>query len=379
MFRRYNVKIIINAFSARQGGGQTYLKNLLARLPEAPALEVLVFAPASLALPEDPRVRRVTTAWPTTNPLLRTLWEKMRLPAFLRREAADVLFCPGGVVATRVPRGVRTVTMFRNMTPFDPRAMAALPWGLARLRLILLRRVMLRSMREADLTIFISDFARGIIENLTRIPHPITIPHGIAEAFRNDGSPAARPPALGEGAYLLYVSKFDTYKHHAEVVRGYAMLSDELKARARLVLVGETDHAVTNEVRALITQLALGDRVLIHGPARYDELPSMYAHATANIFASSCENCPNILLEALAAGRPVLSSDVPPMPEFGGDAVTYFSPFDPRSIAAAMEKALTDTATASSGALALARSRTFDWAVTAARTWQAIAGLAPSR
>src|SRR5690606_7211968 len=90
------MKIVINAYSARMGGGQTYLKNLLAHLPVDTDMEVLVFAPASLELRHHPQVRRVTTAWPTTNPLLRTIWEKMWLPAFLRREAADVLFCPGG-------------------------------------------------------------------------------------------------------------------------------------------------------------------------------------------------------------------------------------------------------------------------------------------
>src|SRR5690606_30736703 len=108
------------------------------------------------------------------------------LPAFLRREAADVLFCPGGVVTTRVPPGVRTDTMFRNMFPFDSRAMGAMQMGKQKLRSTLLRRAMLRSMREADLTIFISNFAREVIERLTPIPNPVTIPHGISEAFRGD-------------------------------------------------------------------------------------------------------------------------------------------------------------------------------------------------
>jgi glycosyltransferase involved in cell wall biosynthesis len=370
------MKVVINAYSARQGGGQTYLKNLLAHLPFETPIEVLVFAPSSLALPENPRIRRVRSRWPTTNPVLRTLWEKWRLPAFLRRERADVLFCPGGVVATRVPRGCKVVTMFRNMIPFDPRAMTALPWGLQRLRSILLRRVMLRSMQKADLTIFISDFARETIERLGPIPNPLTIPHGIANIFRTDGQAAPRPASLGDRPYLLYVSKFDTYKHQVEVVRGYAMLSEELRARTNLALVGEVDRSSTLRINALIEELGLGDHVIVHGPAGYDELPAMYLNATANIFASSCENCPNILLEALAAGRPVLSSDVPPMPEFGGDGILYFSPFDPRSISEAMEKVLTnDEAARQCAAAALAQSHSYDWSISAGRTWRAIESL----
>lgn len=370
------MKIVINSFSARQGGGRTYLKNLLAHLPVASPLEILVFAPDSLTFPDHPRVRRVTTVWPTTNPLLRTLWEKMWLPAFLRREAVDVLFCPGGVVTTHVPRGVRTATMFRNMIPFDYRAMAALPMGLQRLRSVVLRRTMLRSMRKADLTIFISNFAREVIERLTTISNPTTIPHGISEAFRVDQRAMAKPSTIGDEPYLLYVSKFDTYKHHIEVVEAYSMLPDAVQAQARLILVGEVDHASAQAVADRIATLGLTDRVIIHGKARYEDLPAMYQNAAANLFASSCENCPNILLEALAAGRPVLSSNVAPMPEFGGEGLLYFSPFEPASIARAMEIVLTDTAAAEEcAAAALERSRDYDWSVTAQRTWAAIAEL----
>ena len=60
------MKLIVNALSARLGGGQTYLRNLFAHLPDDPGLEVLVFAPDALELPADPRLRRVRPAWPTT-------------------------------------------------------------------------------------------------------------------------------------------------------------------------------------------------------------------------------------------------------------------------------------------------------------------------
>ena len=93
------MKIVLNALSAQLGGGQTYLKNLLSHLPCDAAFELLVYAPASLELPTDHRIRRFTTRWPTNNPILRACWERWGLPRFLRRESADVLFCPGGVVA----------------------------------------------------------------------------------------------------------------------------------------------------------------------------------------------------------------------------------------------------------------------------------------
>lgn len=181
------MKIVFNALSARLGGGQTYLINLFQFVPDNADLEILVFAPASLKLPGHPRIKRVEPAWPTENPIVRAMWERWVLPGILKAEKADVLFCPGGVVGTSAPAGCKVATMFRNMIPFDLRVRKSIPLGLQRLRNWLLNRVMLKSMREADLTIFISNYARSVIESLTNIKNPVTIPHGIGSVFRTHG------------------------------------------------------------------------------------------------------------------------------------------------------------------------------------------------
>lgn len=377
MSARQPFKIVINAFSAKLGGGRTYLRNLLARLPADPALDIRIFCPDDLPLPADPRIRREKASWPTSNPLLRALWEKMALPRYLAAEGADILFCPGGVVATRAPRGVKVVTMFRNMIPFDPALVSAMPWGLMRLRNVILKRVMLKSMAEADLTVFISDHARSIIEALRPIPNPLTIPHGISDLFREQSQIPPRPEGAPHGAYILYVSRFDVYKHHDNVVDGFAALPPALRANYKLVFLGETNLPSLDGVKKRIAELGLDDAVLIGGAVPYDSLPAWYARADAILFASSCENCPNILLESLGAGRPVLSSAVMPMPEFGGSGLGYFSPFDPKSISAALRDILESPDRAQAVAQAAReRARLYDWDITAKKTWAAIVALA---
>lgn len=369
--------IVCNALSARIGGGQTYVTNLLERLPAAPELKVHLFAQTDLQVAQDPRIVRVETTWPVRNPILRTLWERLVLPHYLRRHRADVLFCPGGVVATRPPRQCRTATMFRNMMPFDPAAYGRLPWGAARIRNAVLRRVMLRSMREADLTIFISDFARRFIERRATVPHAVTIPHGISEAFRTADRETERPHAVGEGPYLLYVSRFEAYKNHAQVVEAYALLPEALRRRYRLLLIGTTDYPEADVVRTTIDRMGLSKSVLLLGGVPYAELPGFYRHAAAIIFASSCENCPNILLESLGSGKPVLSSSVMPMPEFGGGGIEYFSPYEPEQIRDSMIRIIEDPDHATRVALAgLEQSRKFDWDRTAQQTWSELLRLA---
>src|SRR5687768_17611764 len=106
------MRVLINAFSARIGGGQTYLRYLLQFLPTDSAIEIFILAPESLELPKDrPNITRLRVHWPVENPYLRAIWERLRLPRLLTEIKADILFCPGGVVATRPPKGCRTVTM----------------------------------------------------------------------------------------------------------------------------------------------------------------------------------------------------------------------------------------------------------------------------
>ncbi|PUE59628.1 hypothetical protein B9Z44_08605 [Limnohabitans curvus] len=370
------MKIVINALSARLGGGQTYLKNLLAHLPEYPDLSILIYAPDSLCLPDSHQIRRGSTNWPTDNPILRTLWEKFVLPRILVKENAQILFCPGGIITSCVPSGCKTVTMFRNMIPFDPVALARVPLGLQKLRNVILKQIMLRSMATADLTIFISDYARSIIKDLTHIRNPVTIPHGINNIFRTHSQKLLRPSWLPIGEYLLYVSRFDVYKHQLEVVEGFAAMPQVLSSGYKLLLVGELDEVLVRRVKDLARQKGLEDQILVVGPIDYGDLPAAYHHAKVNLFASSCENCPNILLEALGAGRPVLSSDVMPMPEFGANAVSYFSPTDPKSICEALIQVLENENISKALARAAARrSEEFDWISTSRATWGEIIGL----
>lgn len=370
------MKVVVNAYSARLGGGQTYLRNIFAYLPHIAGLQIIVFAPPSLQLLSHPQLRRESTLWPTTNPLARALWEFFILPIFLRRERADLLFCPGGVAITPLPKYCRVVTMFRNMMPFDTALVDQMPWGMQRIRNHILRRVLLRSMKGADLTIFISNHARALVERLVSIPNPITIPHGIDAAFRSFGRRLPRPVGAPKGPYLLYVSRLDVYKHHREVVQGFASLPEQLRTGLQLVFLGETNLPEAESVKKLIHELELHDNVVMQGAVAHSSLPAWYQNAEALLFASSCENCPNNLLEALGSGRPVLSSEVAPMPEFGGPGLAYFSPFDPNSIRHALERVLTSPAEAERiGRAALERSVRYDWSATAQLTWKQILNL----
>jgi len=368
------MRIVVNALSARQGGGQTYVINLLRSFPERFAAEIFILAPDSLSLPlGKENVMRIRVKWPVENPFTRAIWEWFCLPKLLKQLDADVLFCPGGIIGGRIPEGCKTVTTFQNMIPFNLMQRQRYSLGYMRVRNWLLERALSRSMAKADRVICISEFARRVIEQkVSGLPgKTIVIPHGINPIFRENHQP--RPAWLLAGDYFLYVSILDVYKAQLEVVRAFALLKARRPTSEKLVLTGPDRSHYARKVRDEIERLGLQDDVVLTGPVPHEALPSLYRHALINIFASECENCPNIMLEALASGRPLLASCREPMPEFGGDGAIYFDPSSPDELAVKLVSVIDDPDRLREMSYrARERSLLYDWEQTARTTWDLI-------
>jgi glycosyltransferase involved in cell wall biosynthesis len=371
------LKVLVNAFSARLGGGQTYVTNLLEFLRDDIPIEVYVLAPDSLHLPEQrSNVHRVRVSWPTESPVWRAVWERTNLARLIRQLEIDVLFCPGGTVGANVPPECKTVTMFRNMIPFDSAQRRKYPLGYMRVRNWLLKRLTLRSLSKAHRVVCLSEFGRQVIERNAAglVGKTTVIPHGISPRFRIC-SPR-RPDWIPAEEYILYVSNLDVYKAQIEVLRAYALLKERRPTKEKLVLAGPQSPYYLRKVQNEIERLALREDVLLAGPVPHDQLPALYQNALINVFASECENCPNILLEALASGRPLLASNRPPMPEFGGDAAMYFDPSYPEELAERLVFIIDDPVRMEElSAKATKRSQLYGWDRTAQATWSAICEL----
>ncbi len=84
-------------------------------------------------------------------------------------------------------------------------------------------------MHEADLVIFISEFARQFIEKLDTCPinKMAIIPHGVDRIFvRDTGKPSSLPDWFIKEDYMLYVSSIDVYKSQCEVIEAYNILKE---------------------------------------------------------------------------------------------------------------------------------------------------------
>jgi len=360
------MRIGIDASNLREGGGVTHLVELLqAAVPSEHGVDrVTVWAGReTLAhLPERSWLEARTD--PALDGCLpqRAYWQTRTL-AREAATAADVLFVPGGTY-----RGAFRpfVAMFRNMLPFADRERRRYGLSAMRAKLELLQFTQASTFRRADGVIVLTDHAREVLSGLAVSPRQriAVIPHGVDRSF-------LRPPRAQHGLEtfsaerplrLLYVSKVDLYKHQWTVAEAVAELRSEGLPIA-LRLVGPAYGPAASRPLATLDAIDPARHYVRYEAAverRY--LPDAYASADGFVFASTCENLPNILIEAMAAGLPIACSNRRPMPDVLGPDAFYFDPESRESIVAALRALVIDPEARNRAAeAAYARAQSFSW------------------
>lgn len=153
----------------------------------------------------------------------------------------------------------------------------------------------------------------------------------------------ARPPAFRpmEKPYILSVAGADPTKNVEAVVKAYACLPGGVRDGFNLVLVG--DVRKQTKVRSLIDTLQLNEAVRFTGVVDDEELRRLYWGAALFVFPSLYEGFGFPVVEAMAAGCPVISSNTSSLPEVGGDATLFVDPHNVDGLAEAMQRVLTST------------------------------------
>lgn len=126
-----------------------------------------------------------------------------------------------------------------------------------------------------------------------------------------------RPDDLPEGRILVHAARFSPAKRYDLLLQAFARTRD-----CRLVLL--TDDSP--ELRAMIDRFGVRDRTIVAG-FRENPFPFM-AHAKAMVLSSDVEGFPNVLVESLACGTPVVSTDcnAGPSEVLTGDYRRWLSP-----------------------------------------------------
>lgn len=178
------------------------------------------------------------------------------------------------------------------------------------------RRQVAEALQHAAAVVSVSEPMAVVARELGAAPARVhVVPNGVdVDRFRPMDRQAAREE-LGiehDGPLLVTVGHLGRRKGHHEVVEALSRLSNSV----RLVLIGR-DRAGGADTRALhrcIKRWGMQGRVLIAGTRPHEEIPQYFAAADASVLASWREGCPNVVLESLACGRPVVATRVGAIP-----------------------------------------------------------------
>jgi len=356
----------IDAFNLSFGGGVTHLVEVLRNVdPHKFGFQKVIIwgNSATLMKIEDrPWLCKKPLSILDRGLLKRLLWHKFELNALAKEEQCNLLFSPGGIALSGF---YPSVTMCRNMLPFEWREIRRPGFHIQSLKLLLLRWVQLISFRRVSGLIFLTDYARKSITEMVKLPFDTitTIPHGINPVFFK--SPRAQLPISTysvESPYsLIYVSKTDLYKHHDKLVYAVGRLRNQ-GYPLRLVLVGPKGSGAFNLEAAMNKVDPKGLFISYLGSIPYNKINTLYQTAVLGIFASTCENMPNILIELMASGLPIACSSSGPMPEILGLAGDYFEPEISESIALCIKRLIDSPETRKKiSRLAYKRAEKFSW------------------
>jgi glycosyltransferase involved in cell wall biosynthesis len=284
-----------------------------------------------------PRVGYITFPWSNENPKMRTLTEHLYAPARLPMSGIDVFSTMFTPIVRPAPGLVVHIKTMHAHT--EPRS----------LKLInrLYRQLSLpHTVKVADAVILNSESLRAEVHHYFDVD-PAKV-HLIPEAVDHDlFMPGDRDQAWDHitrtygvtKPFVLFVSSLWKYKNAAGLIRAFAAAKDELGER-QLVLVGpDRDRDYVAELHRLADDLGIADDIVWVGGVPLADTVPFYRCADVFVYPSFNETFGLPILEAMACGCPVVTSNTTAMPETAGGAALLADPTDPDSIADAVVKA----------------------------------------
>lgn len=199
------------------------------------------------------------------------------------------------------------------------------------------------STRMADRVITISEFSRDTLIRHHRLrPARVQVVYLCADERYARSEAVARPPAAAlPERFLFYPANPWKHKNHEVLFQALRLLRDEKGRRFDLVLTGFGQDA-GSPITALAEAHGLRDQIHPLGYLAVEELAWLYRRAEMLVFPSLFEGFGIPLVEAMAAGCPVVGARATSIPEVVRDAAELFDPASPAALAAAIERVADD-------------------------------------
>ncbi len=374
---RAPIRIAIDgsAIPRQMAGAGVYTFELVRALAALPGdHDLTVFARPGLFddMAQQERRLRVVHVDPRSR-AARLVWEQTALLMLLRRLQIEVLHSPHHhlpVAATLIRAGSKR--RLRRVVTFHDVTFMLRPDRYPLARRLYMEAVTRASARLADAIITPSQAVRQDVMRKLGLPgeRVVAIPEAAGPQFvpaDEDAQGRARWKYRLPSRYILSVGSLEPGKNRGRLIRAYARLSTG-GVDCPVVIAGQPAWRYEGDL-ALARRLGLGDQVRFLGYVPNVDLPALYSGATLFAFPSLYEGFGLPVLEAMACGTPVVTSNGSALAEVAGDAAVLVDPRDVDAIAKAMDQLLCDeTLRADLRARGLERAKQFSWERTARET-----------
>jgi len=294
----------------------------------------------------------------------RMAWGNLFLSGVIRRRNVDTYISFAHYLPFRFPQDVQSIVAVSNLAPFSRAAFQA-EGVLIKARMLIQKKSILASTKRATNVLALSRACRDVlVENGISSDKIDIIPNGVdPKVCVKRGRGAVLDDNRIALPFALYVSHFHRYKNHGTLIDAFAALPKRMRKRFQLVMVGGVfDKTYFRWVCDQIKRKKLSDSIVVIPGLSSDELSVLYSSTTLFVFPSLIENCPNILLEAMCFGLPILASAYKPMPEFCEGAAVLFDPLSHTDLAEKLERYLVDEkGRAALSESAKRRSENYSW------------------
>lgn len=255
----------------------------------------------------------------SNNYFLRLYWAKFILPKQLKKYNCDKLFCPGGL---SLQKEIPSIVMFRNMQPFQLSRNTLYGLSFSTVRILFLRILLTYSFKKSKKIIFLSESSKKIIsKRIKNINDYKIIHHGVNFSKFNKFKNLNFKKKIS----IIYVSSFDVYKNHLNLIHAINNLL-KLDYKIEITFIGSiANKKYFKKILKLKRLLDPYNKfIFLKENISHNNLLKEYHKYDLGIHASSCENFPNIVLEMLSLGLPVITSSIPAMKEILGNEYIFF-------------------------------------------------------
>ncbi len=283
----------------------------------------------------------------------RLVWTQFKLPEIYKQLKSQLLFSP--LPEAPLYTNCRFVVMYHDSIPlrFPKRFSPLTPYHRYYVPEVLKRsqHIICNSKATAK---DITDFYQIPATKIT----PILLAHDRTH-FHHLNLPTSN--------YFLYIGRQDPYKNIQRLISAFAALPNYKDYE--LWLVGPIDSRYTPTLEAKVAELSVTNQVKFLDYVPYGELPKIINQAIALVFPSLWEGFGLPVLEAMACGTPVITSNLSSLPEVVGDAAILIDPYNTEEITEAMQAIATNSELRSRlSSQGIIHSQQFSWEKTGKAT-----------